>query len=209
MKRFMVLLALIAISVPVSMNLTTAGDEPPPLTLEKECVLFGRIQGSHQLLYEGEKPAEPVYDPGTGMPMMTQIKGFEVLNKTTGEWHPLTLSEEGYFCANIGMGKYDLRGRDCEGMPYVIHSFNVPRGMAVNLGAFMVETCDPKVAVYPDAWSRPVMAADWHEYREGTGAIALYLEHITSEEAYEACEDWFAQCHGEAYDHFAGVIARR
>ena len=49
MRRFMVLLALVAIMAPVSMDLTAAGNEPAPLKLEKECVVFGRILGSHMI----------------------------------------------------------------------------------------------------------------------------------------------------------------
>jgi hypothetical protein len=164
-----------------------AGDEPAALTLEKECVLFGRILGHQVLLYPERKIAAPVYD----MPEMTQIGGFEVLNKITGEWYPITISEDGHFCANVSMGKYDLRGRDCKGRPYVIHSFNIPKNMAANLGDFWVETCDPNVVS-----------------REGWLSIALRMEHITSDEAYEECENWFAECHEEAFDQFSNVIIR-
>jgi hypothetical protein len=200
----MVFLVLIAISVPVSMNLTVAGDEPAALTLEKECVLFGRILGHQVLLYPEQQVTEPVFD----LPEMKQISDFEVLNKTTGEWYPLTLSEEGYFCANVGMGKHELRGRDCDGRPYVIHNFNIPKGMAANLGDFWVETCDPTV-VSREGWFTYFNEEGWQEYREGSDAIALRIEHIVSDEAYEECENWFAECHEDAYDQFSSVIARR
>lgn len=206
MKRFMVLLALIAILVPVSVNLTMAGEEPAPLMLEKECILFGRILGSHELLLPKAQIAEPVYD----LPGMTQVGGFDVLNTTTGEWHPLTLSEDGHFCANVGMGRYELRGRDYAGQPFVIHSFMIPRGMAANLGEIWIEVSDLSV-VAREGWFSHVKMARWQEYREVSGNIALRppVEHNVSDEAYEECEDWFAECHGDAYDQFASVIARR
>jgi len=208
MRRSMVFLALITIMVPVLVNLTAAGNEPVPLTLDKECVFFGRILGSHTMMYSKGSITEPVYEPGSELPTMVQIQGFEVLNTATGEWHPLTLSEEGYFCANVGKGRYDLRGRGRYGRPYTIHSFNVPGGMAVNLGSFWVEACDPTV-VSREGWYSYMNEAGWQEYRRGSGSISMRLEHITSDEAYEDCESWFAQCHEEAYDQFAAVIARR
>ncbi len=203
MRRLMVFLVLIAIPVAVSINLSVAGDEPAALTLEKECVLFGRILGHQVLLYPEPKIAAPVYD----LPEMTQIGDFEVLNKTTGEWYPLTISEDGHFCANVSMGKYDLRGRDCNGRHYVIHSFNIPKNMAANLGDFWVETCDPNV-VSREGWLSYFREEGWQEYRDESGVIALRMEHITSDEAYEECENWFAECHEEAFDQFSNVIIR-
>jgi hypothetical protein len=205
MKRFMVFLALIVIAVPVSMNLTVAGDEPATLALEKECVLFGRILGS-QVLYPGGQVSESVYD----LPRMAQVQGLEVLNVTTGEWHQLTVSEDGHFCANVGMGRYELRGRDHAMQPYVIHSFTIPRGMAANLGEFRIEAHDPGI-VAREGWFSHMKRAGWQEYRENSGHIALRppVEHIVSDGAYEDCENWFAGCHEEAYDQFASVIARR
>jgi hypothetical protein len=206
MRRFIVFLALIVIAVPVSMNLTVAGDEPATLALEKECVLFGRILGS-QVLYPGGQVSEPVYD----LPMMAQqVQGLEVLNVTTGERHQLTVSEDGHFCANVGMGRYELRGRDHAMQPYVIHSFTIPRGMAANLGEFWIKVHDSGV-VAREGWFSHVKMAGWQEYRDGSGRIALRppVEHIVSDGAYEDCENWFAECHEEVYDQFANVIARR
>lgn len=208
MRRFMVLLALTAILAPVSMDLTAAGNEPATLKLEKECVVFGRILGSHMMMYSEGSIPEPVYDPGSGLPTMVQIQGFEILNTATGEWHPLTLSEGGYFCTDVGKGRYDLRGRGRYGRPYLIHSFNVPGGMAVNLGSFWVEASDPAV-VSREGWHSYMKEAGWHEYRRGSGSISMRMEHVTSDEAYEECETWFAQCHEEVYEQFAAVIARR
>ena len=208
MKRFVVLLTLVAITVPVSMNLMAAGDEPAPLVVKKECVVFGRILGSHLMMYSREPIAEPVYDPGSELPTMTQIQGFDILNTATGEWHPLTLSGDGYFCANIGMGLYEMRVRASDGKPYLIHSFNIPRGMAINLGSFWVEARNPDV-VSRGSLRSDQKEAGWHEYREGTSSISLRFEHITSTEIYEECENWFAQCHGEAFEQFSSVIARR
>jgi len=204
MKRFMVFLALIAISVPVSMNLATAGDEPPAMQVEKECILFGRILGSHVLLYPTRQSAQPVYD----LPDMTQVQGFEVLNTTTGEWQQLTLTKDGHFCANVSMGKYDLRGRDRNGKPYVIHSFNIPNGMGANLGEFWMEVRDPSI-VAREGWFSHLKEAGWREYQVGSGRIAIRLEHVISDKAYEESENWFAESHEEAYDQFASVIARR
>ena len=203
MKRFMVFLALIALSVPVSMNLAV-GEEPAALSLEKECILFGRILGSHVLLYPARHISAPVYE----LPEMTQIQGFEVLNVATGEWHQISLSEDGYFCANVGMGRYDLRGRDADGEAYVIYSFTIPRGMGANLGEFWIEVRDPDIVAL-EGWFSYIKAEGWQEYKVDSGRIAMRVQHATSDQAYNECEDWFAGCHQEAFDKFAQVIARR
>lgn len=206
MRRFIVFLALIMISVPVSMNLTVAGDESATLALEKECVLFGRILGSHELLNPSGQVSEPVYD----LPEVTHIQGFEILNTTTGERHQLTLSEDGHYCANVEMGMYELRGRDHARQPYVIHSFTIPWGMAANLGEIWIEVHDLRI-VAREGWFSHVKREGWQEYRESSGSIALRppVEHVVSAEAYEDCENWFAECHEEVYDQFANVITRR
>jgi len=204
MRRFIVLLALIAVLVPILVNLSVAADEPVPLKPEKECVFIGRIQGSRVVLYPVEMVPEPVLE----LPVMANIKGFDVINTGTGEWQPLTLSEEGYFCANVGQGKYNLRGRDSDGKPYIIHSFNLPRGMAANLGTFWVETRNPKI-VTREGWSSHVKPSAWRIYKEGSSSIALRLEHIATDEAYNDCDSWFAECHEEAYEQFGNFMARR
>jgi hypothetical protein len=204
MKRSLFLLVLVVVLLPMPLSQALAGDEPAPLTLEKECVLFGRILNSHVLLYPGKKALEP----GGELPKMTQVGGLEVLNTVTGEWHPLSLSEDGYFCANLGMGKYELRGRNCNGMPYVIHSFTIPKGMAANLGDFWVETCDLDV-IERENWHSHFREGGWQEYRQASGKIGMRFEHITTEKAYEDCRIWFARCHEEAYSQFAQLVARR
>ena len=106
------------------------------------------------------------------------------------------------------MGEYELRGRDYRNRPYLIHRFNVPLNMAVNLGTFWVEASNP-VRVSLGAWHNYESRTSWREYREGAGRIAIRVEHVTSREAYDDCESWFAGCHEEAYEHFEQVIARR
>ena len=204
MRRSLILLFLVPALLSIPANQMFAVEKSAPLTLEKECVLFGRILNSHVLLYSGAQIAEPVYE----LPAMTRVKGFEVLNTVTGEWHPLQLSEDGYFCANVGRGKYQLRGRDSDGRPFVIHSFTIPKGMAANLGNFWLETCDPAV-ITRENWHSQFRQAGWQKYREGNGVIGLRFEHVTTFRAYEDCEKWFADCHEEVYGHFAGVIAWR
>ena len=206
MRRFIVFLALIMISVPVSMNLTVAGDESATLALEKECVLFGRILGSHVLPNLSGQVSEPVYD----LPEMTHIQGFEILNTITGERHQLTLSDDGHFCANVEMGMYELRGRDHARQPYIIHGFTIPRGMAANLGEIWIEARDVRI-VAREGWFSHVKRVGWQECREGSGSIALRppVEHVVSDGAYEDCENWFAECHEEVYDLFSQVIVRR
>jgi hypothetical protein len=193
-----------AVSVPVLVNFSVAADDPAPLQLEKECVLIGRIVGRHVMLY----PTDTMADPGMYYPPMIELKGFDILNDQTGEWHPLNLSEDGYFCANVGMGRYDLRGRDADGRPYLIHSFSVPRGMAVNLGTFWIETRDPNVLAR-EGWFSYVRSRGFRMVQEGSNAIAIKLEQITTNEAYTDCENWFASCHDKAYEQFADVMARR
>jgi len=204
MRRFTVLMALILVSVPLVMGLSLAGDEPVALELEKECVIVGRIQGTEVMLY----PREQTSETDQQVPIMTRIGGFEVLNVASGEWQPLPLSNEGYFCANIRMGRHDLRGRDSAGRPYLVHSFNVPLHMAVNLGSFWIETGDPGL-VSQEPWYSYNRTADWREYQKGAGHIYVRLEHDTSREVYEDCESWFSGCHEEAYEHFEKVMARR
>ena len=45
--------------------------------------------------------------------------------------------------------------------------------------------------------------------RDLAGRLAVRLEHVTSQAAYDDCEGWFADCHEEAYEHFEQVMARR
>jgi hypothetical protein len=202
--RFTLSLTLIFVSVLLVVGLPVSADEPTALSLEKECVVVGRIQGTDVMLYQKEQA------PGIDQPLRdkARIKGFEILNVTSGEWQPLSLSKEGYFCANIKMGQYDLRGRDCEGRPYLIHHFNVPLNMAVNLGTFRVETCDPGL-VARERWHDYFRNSGWRVYREGSGHVVVHLKHDTSREAYEDCENWFAGCHEEVYEQFENVMARR
>lgn len=208
MKRITVLLLLCMLVLPASRNTLWAAQEATPQTLKKECVLFGRILGSHLMLYPSVAVSEPVYDPGPELPAMVQIKSFEVLNTVTGEWQPLILSPQGYFCTDLGKGMYDLRGRTSDGRPYLIQSFSVPAGMAVNLGTFWVEACDPRV-ISREGWHSYMNEAGWREYRMGSHTISLRLEHVTTDGAYQDCEEWFASCHEEVYERFAAVIARR
>lgn len=204
MKRFLLLQLLIFLSISLVMSLQVLGDEPATLELDKECVIVGRIQGTDVMLY----PQVQVPQGIRHAPQMARIKGFEILNLTSGEWEPITLTEEGYFCANVRMGKYELRGRDCEDRPYLIHRFNVPLHMAVNLGTFWVEASDP-VSTIQDPWHNYERTSAWREYREGAGHVAFRLVHATDKKAYENCENWFAQCHEEVYEHFEKVMARR
>jgi hypothetical protein len=197
-------MTLILVSVPLVMGLSFAGDEPAALEFEKECVIVGRIQGTDVMLY----PRKQTSETDQQLTSMTRIEGFEILNLTSGEWQPLSLSKEGYFCANIRMGQYDLRGRDSEGRPYLVHRFNVPMHMAVNLGTFWIETDDPGL-VAQDLWYNYNRTTDWREYQKGTGHIYVRLEHDTSREVYEDCESWFSGCYEEAYEHFEKVMARR
>lgn len=204
MGRYTVWLTLIIASVILAIGRPISADEPAVFLLKKECVVFGHTRGVDVKLY----PIELV--PGTEdrFKDMTRIKGFEILNVTTGEWHPLTLSKEGCFCANVGMGQHDLRGRDSEGRPYLIHRFNVPLNMAVNLGTFRVETCDPAFFAR-ERWYNYFRTAGWKMFREGDGQIAARLKRDTSRDAYEDCENWLAGCHEEVYEHFESVMARR
>ncbi len=191
--------------VPSAMGFSEAqADDPAELQLDKPCVVVGRILGTDVRLY----PAEPASETGERLPDMCRIKGFEILNLTTGQWQPLTLSKEGYFCANIAMGQYDLRGRDCQGRPYLIHHFNVPLNMAVNLGTFQLETCDPNVAAR-ERWHNYFRTAGWKVYREGEGQIAVRLKHDIRPKAYDDCRKWFADCHKEVFEHYESVMARR
>jgi len=142
------------------------------------------------------------------IPTVVTIKGFEILNTISGEWIPVSLTKEGYFCVNVGMGEYELRGRDSMGRPFLVHRFNVPLNMAVNLGTFWIETTNPKL-VTKDQWYNYDRTAAWRTYEDGSGHIAVRLTHDTDRKVYEDCENWFASCHEEAYNHFEQVMARR
>lgn len=195
----MAVLTIIFLTGALTVVLPVSGDDPETLTLEKPCVIVGRILGADVTLF-------PVLE--NHPPEMGRIKGFELLNLTSGEWLPLTLSREGYFCANVRMGEYDLRGRDFEGLPYLIHRFNVPLNMAVNLGTFMVQTGHPDL-VPVEIWHDYSMTGNWRVYREGVGHVAFRLKHETGQVAYEDCENWFAGCYKDIYGHFEKVMARR
>jgi hypothetical protein len=209
MGRYTVLTVFVAVSLTLMMGLALANDIKA-LELEKECVLFGRIANRNVMLY----PASGSYSgidflPVAALPRMAELKGFEVLNNSTGDWYPLDTSDEGYFCANLSMGKYDLRGRDRHNQPYVIHSFAIPRGMAVNLGTFWVETHDPAV-VSREGWASHLRGQGWVAYEEGLQAVAVNFEHtIDDDKAYAECEDWFSECHEEVYLAFEKIIIRR
>jgi len=205
MMRFKMVLTVVFVSVLMAIVLPlSAGDEPGTLSLDKACIVMGRIQGADVKLF----PAGQTPDADQPFKEAIRLKGFELLNLDSGDWQPLSLSKEGYFCANVRMGEYDLRGRDCKGRPYLIYRFNVPLNMAVNLGTFFVETCNPDL-VSGEPWHDYFRTANWREYREGEGHVALRLNHVTSQKAYEDCESWFASCHETIYEHFEKVIARR
>ena len=204
MKRFTILSVVILVSVSIVCGFVVYADVTAPLTLDKECVIVGRILGTDVMLY----PIDQDSAAGRPIPGMVKIKGFEILNTTSGEWIPLTLSSEGYFCENVRMGEYELRGRDHRNRPYLIHRFNVPLNMAVNLGTFWLETSNP-ILVILEHWHNYESRINWREYRQGAGHIAVRVEHVTSREAYENCEKWFADCHRDAYEHFEHVMARR
>ena len=196
MRRFMVFAVLVAVSLTLSMNLSTAGDEPATLSLEKECVLIGRIATDRVALATGEHIAAPVY-----YPEMIGVEGVELLNVATGEWHPLPLTEDGYFSANVEMGKYDLQVRDTEGRPFIISSFSVPNKMLVNLGTWRVEGCDPEA----------ISVEGWESYLDESYVMNPRFVRRTGEGCYECCEEWFSSCQEEVYKKFAdvNVIVRR
>lgn len=204
MKRVTLLLVLTFASLSIVSGLAVYADEPAPLVLEKECVIIGRIQGTDVMLYPTDQSAET----DRPIPSMVRIKDFEILNTISGDWIPLALSSDGYFCLNVRMGTYELMGRDSENRPFLIHRFNVPLNMAVNLGTFWVETSHPKWVTI-DPLHNYETTASWREYREGAGQVAMRVEHVTSPEAYKDCENWFANCQKDAYEHFERVMARR
>jgi hypothetical protein len=209
MGRYTVLAVFVAVSLALMMSLALADDAIKALELEKECVLFGRIADRNVMLY----PTSGSYSgfdflPVATLPRMAELKGFEILNSSTGDWYPLDISDEGYFCANVNMGKYDLRGRDRHDQPYIIHSFAIPRGMAINLGTFWVETHDPAV-VSREGWASHLRGQGWAAYEEGAYAVAVNFGHVIDDDTYAECEDWFSGCHEEVYLAFEEVIVRR
>ena len=204
MKRFTLLFVLTFVSFSLVSGLAVYAADPAPLVLTKECVIIGRILGADVMLY----PKVQRYETDRPIPFMSRIKGFEILNTISGEWVPLELTKAGYFCANVRMGEYELRGRDSGGRPFLVHRFNVPLNMAVNLGTFWIETTNPKL-VTRDLWPNYERTGAWRDYGEGDGYIAVRLKHVTHRDAYDDCENWFADCHEEAYEHFEKVMARR
>lgn len=204
MKLFAAVLAVALLAGPALTSQSQAADQATPMQVEKECILIGRILGRHVMLYPGAEAGAP----GFYYPPTMSLGGFEVLNPETGEWHPLTLSEKGYFCANLGMGRYELRGRDPNGHPYIIHRFSVPRGMAVNLGTFRIQAINPNDPAR-EGWLTYLQAAGYRVFRHGTSAAAVRAEHLTGDRAYDDCEGWFASCHDEVFQQFSSVMARR
>jgi hypothetical protein len=209
MGRYTVLAVFVAVSLALMMSLALADDAIKALELEKECVLFGRIADRNVMLYSTSGSYSGFdFLPVATLPRMAELKGFEILNSSTGDWYPLDISDEGYFCANVNMGKYDLRGRDRHDQPYIIHSFAIPRGMAINLGTFWVETHDPAV-VSREGWASHLRGQGWAAYEEGAYAVAVNFEHVIDDDTYAECEDWFSGCHEEVYLAFEEVIVRR
>ena len=209
MGRFAVISLAIAATLLLTFGLTAADNGIKAMDLEKECILFGRIANRNVLLYPTMETVGG-YDflPVPAMPRMAELKGFEVLNTRTGDWIPLDISDDGYFCANVDMGRYDLRGRDRFNQPYVIHSFAIPRGMAVNLGTFWVETHDPAL-ISREGWASHLRGTGWAAYEEGAFAVAVNFEHIVDDGTYAQCEEWFQGCHEEVYLAFEPVMVRR
>ena len=208
MGRYTVLTVFVAVSLALMMGLALANDIKA-LELEKECVLFGRIANRNVMLYSATGGySEFDFLPVATLPRMIELKGFELLSSSTAEWHPLDISDEGYFCANVGMGRYELRGRDRHDQPYIIHTLNVPKGMAINLGTFWVETHDP-VVVSREGWASHLRGQGWVAYEEGSYAVAVNFEHVIDDDTYAECEDWFSGCHEEVYLAFEDVIIRR
>ena len=106
------------------------------------------------------------------------------------------------------MGKYDLRGRDRNGEPYVIHNFSIPRGMAVNLGTFWIDTSNPTV-VSREGWASYLKTGGWITHIEGSSSVAIRFDRVTDDDSYDECEEWFEECHEEVYLAFEKVMARR
>lgn len=194
MKRLMVFWAILAVMLSVSGNLTTAGETTVPVFLEKECVLIGRITDHGSGLLSQGVISEPVFEPRE-----IRITGFDLLNIETGEWHPLSLSDGGFFCVNVSMGRYKLMARAKDFRPLMIRTVNVPRGMMVNIGTYRIEACDFQTEI----------AERWYSCLDDTYAGSVHFVHLTGDRSYENCDQWFSQCHEEVYEMFADMSTRR
>ena len=184
-------LAVLLLS-PVS--LLQGKDVAPALKLEKDCVVFGRMDG-HVIRMESGKSTRMTR---IWFPESLEMRGFTIVNPFSGMKHKLELTQEGYFCINLDPGSYELRNQDSSGKWFVIDSFEVPYGRMVNLGTYRVEM---KPTSHLNDWV-------WHPCTIGPFQRTVRFNHMGDAGSYDCCEEWFASCHEDVYGHFASLPLR-
>lgn len=185
---------VLALVVPVSASLAAAGEVVPKMYLEKDCVVFGRLDGHRiKMLY-------PVMEeiPDLWSSEILELKGFMIFNLYSGKKQKLEVTEDGYFCLNIDPGTYELGTTDSSGRWIAIDSFRVPHGRMVNLGTYRVEM---KSGALLQDWA-------WHPCTIGPVKRSVRFNHLGDTVSYNDCEEWFADCHDAVYAHFASLPLR-
>jgi hypothetical protein len=184
----------LALVLLLSVSLLQGKEVTPALKMEKDCVVFGRIDGhTVEMEFEG---SDLISNPW--FPERMEMKGFAIVNPYSGMKYQLVLSDEGYFCLNLDPGSYELGTRDVNGSWIIIGSFEVPYGRMVNLGTYRVEM---KSSTHPADWV-------WHNCSIGPFTRTVRFNHLGDTGSYNRCEEWFASCHEAVYGHFASLPLR-
>ena len=178
----------------LSVSLLQGKDVTPALKLDKDCIVFGRMDG-HVISMESEESKRMTR---IWFPDSLEMRGFAIVNPFSGMKHKLELTKEGYFCINIVPGSYEIRNQDSSGRWFVIDSFEVPHGRMVNLGTYRVEM---KSTNHLNDWA-------WHPCTIGPFQRTVRFNHLGDTGSYNCCEEWFASCHEAVYGHFASLPLR-
>jgi hypothetical protein len=190
MKRFASVIGLSVVLL-MAASLVQGSDVTPGLDLKKGCVVFGRLDG-HMVRME---LTEAMQMTDLWLPKSAAMKDFVIINPASGIEHALELTQEGYFCAALVPGSYELRTPDNQGNWIIIDSFEVPRGRLVNLGTYRVEM---KSTPFLNDWA-------WHPCTIGPYKRSVRFNHMQDEAFYSCCEEWFASI---IYGQLAGLPLR-
>jgi len=185
---------LLAIVLLLSVSLVQGNDITPALKLDKDCVVFGRMDG-HTMKMEFRDSGQFI---NPWFPESLEMRGFTIVNPFSGMKYKLKLTSEGYFCIDLDPGSYELRIVGSDGNWILIDSFEVPQGRMVNLGTYRVEM---KSASDLNNWV-------WHPCAIGPFKRTVRFNHMGDTGSYGCCEEWFASCHESAYGHFASLPLR-
>ncbi|MDF1526922.1 MAG: hypothetical protein RRA15_07575 [bacterium] len=185
---------VLAVLLVLSVGLVQGKDAAPALKLEKDCVVFGRMDGHIIKMETGtSQRMTRIWFPDS-----LEMRGFTIVNLFSGMERKLELTKKGYFCINLDPGSYELRTLGSSGNLIVIDSFEVPHGRMVNLGTYRVEM---KSASDLNDWV-------WHPCTIGPFTRTVRFNHMGDVGSYDGCEEWFASCNEAVYEKFASLPLR-